>query len=245
MKATIISIIVLVFPLSFVKAQNYFGLLNNHKQVISLGANANPNLNTNANYLFYFENQGKRIEKYGIVAQVIFPLFSQKGFDFDFRLGAGALVSLSDKLKSIAGLSWNFSRTQDLNGRYFHSGFKIDIHPGYYGSKWALAPHLSINYQPWINIKHSEYAINAFQDLYPNNNGQHKAPKDGWFYQNSITFQTGLGVTYYKPNWHINLTAGFQHQPNRLGLITFPDVGILPFYGGVNFGYSILRNKGN
>ncbi len=239
MKTTIISIIVFMFPLSFVKAQNYFGLLNNHKQVISLGANANPNLNTNADYLFYFENQGKRIEKYGIVAQANFPLFSQKGFDFDFRIGTGVLVNFSEKFKSIAGLSWNFSRTEDLNGRYFHSGFKIDIFPGYYGSKWVFAPHLSINYLPWINIKHNEYAKQAFDDLYPNGNGQYNSPKDGWFYQSHLIFQTGVGIAYYQPKWHLNFTAGFQYQPNRLEVISLPDVGILPFYGGINFGYCL------
>lgn len=243
MKTNLYIIILFLLSSTHLKSQNYFGLLNDGRHIISVGSNANPHLNANADYFYGFDSQGKFIERYGFLAQANFPIFSQKGFDFDFRLGAGALVSFSDKFKSIAGLSWNFSRTQDLNGRYFHSGFKIDILPGYYGSKWVFAPHLSLNYQPWINIKHSEYAINAFQDLYPNNDGQHKAPKDAWFSQNNITLQTGLGVAYFQPNWHINLTAGFQHQPNKIRLNAFPDVGILPFYGGVNFGYSILRDK--
>lgn len=220
-------------------AQNYFGLLNDGRNIISGGINANPNLNANADYLLSFENKGKYIEKYGIMAHANFPIFSQKGFDFDFCLGVGALVAITDKVKSITGLSWNFSRSEDLNGRYFHSGFKIDILPGYYGNKWVFAPHLSMNYQPWINIKHSEYAINAFKDLYPNNNGQYNTPKDGWFYQNNITLQTGIGIAYYNPTWHLNLTAGFQNQPNKLGLTALPDIEILPFYGGVNFGYLI------
>ena len=242
MKKALLILTLLFLTISFTNAQNYFGLLHGGGQVFSAGVNANPNLNANADYLFGFGNEGKTIERYGIIAQGNFPIFSQKGFDFDFRLGAGALIAFSDKFKSIVGLIWNISQTNDLNGRYFHSGFKIDLLPGYYGSKWVFAPHLALNYQPWIHIKHSKYAINAFKDLYPNGNGQYKAPKNGWFYQNNITLQTGVGVAYFKPNWHINLTAGFQHQPNRLGLIAFPDIGIMPFYGGVNFGYIIHRD---
>jgi hypothetical protein len=139
----------------------------------------------------------------------------------------------------LTGLTWNFSRTANLNGRYFHSGFKIDFLPGYYGNKWAFALHLALNYQPFIHIKHSDYAKNDFKDLYPNNNGKYTSPQDGWFSQNNLTLQTGIGVTYFQAKWHLNLTAGFQYQPNKLGLIASPDIGILPFYGGLNFGYSI------
>lgn len=224
-------------------AQNLFGLLNDGQPIMSAGINANPNLNANADYLFAFEQREGTVQRFGIITQANFPLFSQKGFDFDFRFGVGALLSFSDKFKTLAGVSWNFSRTADLNGRYFHSGFKIDLLPGYYGSQWVFAPHLSLNYQPWINIKHSDYAINAFMDLYPNNNGQFSAPKDGWFIQNNLTLQTGIGVTYFQPNWHVNLTAGFRHQPNRLGLIALPDIGIMPFYGGINFGYSLSKKQ--
>ena len=242
MKKQITVLIVSFITVNWNYAQNYFGLLHDGGQVLSAGVNANPNLNANMDYLFGLGNEGKTFERYGIIAHANFPIFSQKGFDFDFRIGAGVLVAISDKFKSIAGLSWNLSRTEDLNGRYVHSGFKIDLLPGYYGSKWVFAPHLALNYQPWIYITHSEYARNAFRDLYPNNEGQYKAPRDGWFYQNNITLQTGVGIAYFQPNWHINLAAGFQHQPNRLGLIALPDIGIMPFYGGVNVGYVLGGN---
>ena len=234
--------LLLLFQLS-AKSQNLFGLLNDGQHILSAGVNANPNLNANADYLFALEQREGTVHRFGILTQANFPLFSQKGLDFDFRIGAGALISFSEKFKSLAGVSWNFSRTQDLNGRYFHSGFKIDLLPGYYGNRWVFAPQLSLNYEPFINIKHSDYAKQAFQDLYPSGNGQFNAPKDGWFTQNNLTLQTGIGVTYFQPNWHINLTAGFQHQPNRLGLIALPDIGIMPFYGGVNFGYSIYEKQ--
>ncbi len=239
MKASIFILLASLLFLNKVNTQNLFGLLNDGQHNISAGINANPNLNANADYLFAFEQKEGTLQRFGIITQANFPLFSQKGFDFDFRIGAGALVCISNKFKVITGVTWNLSRTADLNGRYFHSGFKIDLLPGYYGSKWAFAPHLSLNYQPFISIKHSEYAKQAFQDLYPNSNGQFTSPKDGWFQQDNLTFQTGIGFAYFQPKWHLNLTAGFQHQPNRLGLIALPDIGIMPFYSGLNFGYSI------
>jgi hypothetical protein len=239
MKKLLSILVILSLVSSFANAQNYFGLLNKGSHIISVGVNANPDLNSNADYLFNFDGQSKIIDRCGFIVQANFPLFAQKGIDFDLRIGAGALVAFSNKFKSIAGLSWNFSRTEDLNGRYFHSGFKIDYLPGYYGSKWVFAPHFALNYQPWINIRHSEYATNTFQDLYPNNDGQFNAPKNGWFYQNNITLQSGIGIAYFQPTWHLNLTTGFQHQPNRVGIISLPDIGIMPFYGGLNFGYSI------
>jgi hypothetical protein len=232
--------ILLLFQIT-AKAQNLFGLLNDGQHVVSAGVNANPNLNANADYLYNFEQTTGTIQRFGIITQANFPIFSQKGFDFDFRIGVGSLINISNQFKALTGLTWNLSRTADLNGRFLHSGFKIDVLPGYYGNNWIFAPHLSLNYQPWINIKHSEYTINAFKDLYPNNNGQFNSPKEGWFYQNNIILQTGIGIAYFQPHWHINLTAGFQHQPNEIGLIAFPDIGIMPFYGGLNFGYSIVN----
>ncbi len=239
MKHRIIFLLLVISLPKIVCGQNLFGLLNDGKQILSAGINANPNLNANADYLFALAPQEATFQRFGIITQINFPIFSQKGFDFDFRVGAAALLSISNRFKSLTGLTWNLSRTEVLNGKYFHSGFKIDFLPGYYGMQWVFAPHFSCNYQPFINIKHSDYARNAFQDLYPNGNGRFNAPQDGWFYQNHVMLQIGIGVAYFQPKWHLNVTAGFQHQPNRLGLITLPDIGIMPFYGGLNFGYSI------
>jgi len=147
---------------------------------------------------------------------------------------------LGNPLSGFTYKTWNFSRTADVNGQYFHTGLKIDVLPGYYGTNWAFAPHLSLSYQPFIHIEHSEYAKQAFQNLYPSGSGSFTAPKNGWFYQTHLMIQTGVSVAYFQSTWSLNLTAGFQHQPNRFGLLLFPDLGMLPFYGGLNFGYSIV-----
>lgn len=221
------------------KAQNFFSLLGEGDHILTAGLQANPHLNFNADYFFVNKMKEGTFERFGIITQATFPLFSQKGFDFDFQIGAGALLHVSNRFKALTGFTWNLSKTADLNGKYLHSGFKLDMLPGYFSGKWMFAPHFSFSYQPFIHIKHSDYAKKAFSDLYPNANGKYNTPRDGWFYQNNLTLQTGFGIAYLQPKWHLNFTAGFQHQPNRLGLIALPDVGIMPFYGGINFGYSL------
>lgn len=243
MKKTLTVLLISAFLANALTSQNYFGLLNAGQQTVSIGANANPNLNANADYLVGFDTQHKTIRRYGFVAQANFPLFSQRGFDFDLRIGAGALFAFTEKFRAISGISWNLSRTADINGRYIHTGFKLDLFPGYYGKRWVIAPHLAAGYQPWIHIKHSAYVIQAFQDLYPGGDGPFSGPRNGWFYQNYFLLQTGLAVAYFQPQWHLHLTAGFQQQPNRVGLVSLPDIGIMPIYGGVNFGYSIPDRK--
>ncbi len=220
--------------------QNPFGLLHDGHHIVSVGIHANPSLNANADYLFAFEQKDGTFQRFGLMTQANFPLFSQQGIDFDFRIGAGALVGIASNFKALMLLTWNFSRTADVNGQYFHTGLKIDVLPGYYGTNWAFAPHLSLTYQPFIHIEHSEYAKQAFQNLYPSGSGSFTAPKNGWFYQTHLMIQTGVSVAYFQSTWSLNLTAGFQHQPNRFGLLLFPDLGMLPFYGGLNFGYSIV-----
>lgn len=130
MKKTIIVLLLNAFTANALSSQNYFGLLNAGQQTVSIGVNASPNLNANADYLVGFDTQHRTVRQYGFVAQANFPLFSQKGFDFDLRIGAGALFAFTEKFRAISGISWNLSRTADINGRYVHSGFKLDLFPG-------------------------------------------------------------------------------------------------------------------
>lgn len=239
MKPLHIFLVVLLLVTTQTKAQNYFGLLSSGQQMVSAGLNSSPHLNAEACYMMVVKQPHAFAERYGIMAHANFPIFSQKGMDLDLFIGAGALIDISGDLKSVAGLSWKFSRTSDLNGSYVHTGFKFDLLPGYYGNKWVVAPHFALSYQPLINIRHKEYAKKAFSQLYPNGQGKYRAPVDGWFYQNNITIETGIGLAYVRPGWQVNFQAGFRHQPNNLSLMALPDIGIMPFYGRIHFGYNI------
>jgi hypothetical protein len=240
MKSYILSTILLLFC-GGLSAQNYWGLLYPGSNVISGGINAEPGLGFSADYLTQpgAAIKGKSI---GFLANLNVPLFSQRGFDFDLRLGAGVLVDFTDQWKMISGLSWGLYRSTDINGKFWATGFKIDLLPGHYGSKWIIGPHLAFDYRPWVHLKHSDYAKQAFENLYPNGSGKYNEPKDGWFRQSYTNLRTGVHITYFKPDWNINLTAGLEHDFDKVGLFTLPDVGVMPFYGGVNFGYRI-KNK--
>ncbi|GEM_PF-2309503 len=240
MKVHLTALFVWLFLLGTADAQNFFGLLNDAHHFASAGIHAYPHLNASIDYLYASGHREGVLQRFGMITQVNFPLFSQKGFDFDLRVGAGALIGISGQFKTLTGLTWSLSRTADLNGRYFHSGFKVDLLPGYYGGKWAIAPHLSVNYQPLVHIKHGDYPKRAFQDLYISKDGPFTSPQDGWYRQSNLTLQTGIGIAYFRPRWNVNLIAGFQSQPNSIGLSTFADIGMMPFYSGLNFGYAIL-----
>lgn len=153
------------------------------------------------------------------------------------------LLASTPELRAISGISWNLSRTADINGRYIHAGFKLGFFLGYYGKEWVIASHLAAGYQPWTYIKHSAYVIEAFQDLCPGRAGPFSDPGNGWFYQNYLLLRTGPAVAYFQSKWHLHPTAGLQQQPDRVGLVSLPDIGIMPIYGGVNFGYSIPDRK--
>lgn len=239
MKAWIFLGVLVFINLEYLLAQNYFGLLHSGKHFANVGIEANPHLNANVDYMYRPENLNPAGNRLGVLAQFNLPLFTENSFDFDVRIGAGYFVSFSKSFKMISGVSWGFHRTVDLNGRYFSTGFKIDLLPGYYGQKWTIAPHLSLDYRPLLRIKHSTYSRSAFQDIYHGGTATYSGPKDGWFYQNYLLVQSGIAFSFVQPLWNINMTAGFQHHPNKLGLITLPDIGILPFYGELNFGYLI------
>ncbi len=226
-----------------VAGQNYTGLLNDAAHMVSAGLNADPGLNVHADYFAGIQTNRALVPRLCLISRVNFPIFAQKWLNFDFQLGVGCLWNFDERWMALSGLSWHFSRTEDVTGRYLHSGFKLDLYPGYRRGLWAVFPHLGLQYQPWIHLKAGDYARQAFQDLYPDGGEPAYGPKTGWYYQNHFVFQSGLGFGYFPSRWQVNLCAGFQHTFNRLGIVTFPDVGVMPFYGTVNFGYVLQTLK--
>ncbi|MCU0432743.1 MAG: hypothetical protein MUC87_04750 [Bacteroidia bacterium] len=218
-------------------AQDYFSLLNPGSQYVYAGVSAAPALMAQTGYAF----SGVTIKDKPLVftAGITLPLFSQKGFDAELNVGAGYQWALAKNWNMITGLSWNIMRSQDINGRYLCSGFKLDMLPAYYTSHWMTGPHLALDYRPWLHIRHSDYSKEAYTGLYPSGSGTYTTPRDGWFLQDNLALQLGAGVAYFRTHWNINLKAGFNWQPNRLGLISLPDIGIMPFYGSVNVGYKL------
>lgn len=218
-------------------AQYYNGMLSEQRHQVTAGMHASPHLSAVAGYQYTSRIHFSWMHTVAFHTHFRVPLFSQTGHDINWSAGAVGLSKLSEKFQIRTGLAYNLSKTADLNGKYITSGFTLDCLSGYYGEKWILGVHLAARYLPWIHIRHSTYATQAFNDLYPSGTGTYTAPRDGWFIQQNLVLQTGAGVTYLHKNWNLQLIGGFQFQPNKLGLRSLPDIGIMPFYGGLVFGY--------
>lgn len=225
------------------EAQFDNGLMQQTPHNLSVGAQASPHLSAVVSYLYNSRVQLPLFDKTGFTTQLRLPLFSQSGTDISWNGGVVGISGISGKFKLRTGLVWELGRSSDLNGNYLLSGFKLDLLPGFYSEKWIMGVHLSVNYLPWIHIRHSDYAKEAFHDLYPSGSGTYMGPKDGWFIQQNLLLQTGIGMTYLHRNWNLQLVGGLQLQPNQIGVFSLPDIGIMPFYGGMTFGYAFGKSS--
>jgi len=233
-----VSYIVLIFLISLFKAesQNHFGTLHQGNHYNNFGIMANPHLVFNTDYRASLPNVRLFGQKINFILTFSVPLFTSNWFDIDGRLSSSYLIDITGDFKTIIGLSYNLSRSEDINGSYYTFGRKVDLYPGYFGDTWVFAPHFSVDYRPLVYIKHKANAIEAFEDLYPNSKGKYNAPKDGLYYQTLFIWQFGLTAIHRTPERNINITGGFQYMPNKLDIISFPELGILPIYGGINVG---------
>lgn len=236
-------VIVSLLSANRLHAQYDNGLLQQKPHNVSIGAQTSPHLSGVVSYLYNSRMHTERISKIGFTTQLRIPLFSQSGSDISWNSGVVGLSGISGKFKLRTGLAWELGRSSDLNGNYLLSGFKLDLLPGFYGEKWILGVHLSVNYLPWIHIRHSDYSKEAFHDLYPSGSGTYSGPKDGWFVQQNLLLQTGVGMTYLHKNWNLQFVGGLQLQPNQIGIFSLPDIGIMPFYGGITFGYAWGKSR--
>jgi hypothetical protein len=222
-------------------AQNYFGLLHQAKQTGQFHIAASPSLQLGWDYLISFAGIQLKNRPVGWGASLSMPLFSQEGLDIDFSAGAGYLLPLKNKIQLLTGVKYGFYRTQDINARYINHGIKLDVFPGYYGSKWLFAAHFAIDYRPFVHIRHRAYAKQAFQDLYPHGNGPYTAPQNGWFTQNMRFGSYGICVAYRQEKWHVRMVIDYHCPLTGLGYKIIPELGMMPFNAYAAFCYLISR----
>jgi len=236
-------ILLSIFHSSEILSQNLFGLLSEGEDITSLGFGANPHMDAGLDFMDISKKSENPIERYGFFFSFSMPVFTSDGLDYDLKLGVCALIRHKKQFKSITGITWNFSRTEDINGRYFHSGIKWEILPGQYGKKWAAAPHFGIHYQPFLNVRQKDYGSRTFENLKQNSISEVQKSDISWHLQNYLRFELGLGIAHYDQNYNFNLIGGYSHLRNEPGLIALPELGILPFYSRVNLGYSKKPNE--
>jgi hypothetical protein len=220
-------------------AQEFNSVLYEPGQFAQMGISASPQLNVQLGYATSFKNIQLKKHPVTFVSYVNLPLFSQQRLDIDLHVGAGSLFMFTKKFKMISGFSADVYRTENLNGRFVNSGFRLQLLPGYYGDTWIFAAHIVFDYRPWVNLKHSDYAKQAFQDLYSPNDVRYTSPHNGWHYQSYTTLQSGISVTRKQKLWSISFTAGYLQNFNKVGVSMLTDIGIMPFYGGLSVGRNL------
>ncbi|MCU0391858.1 MAG: hypothetical protein MUE81_12130 [Thermoflexibacter sp.] len=236
---------IFIFSLSFLalisQAQNHFGLLQNARQTAQVQFTANPALSMGFDYLMRVEKVKIKGKPIGIGASLAFPLFSQSQLDIDVSLGASYLAEIKNNWHILSRLKYGFYHTEDINGRFFNHGLRLDLYPMYRKKTWAFAGHLALDYRPFVHITHKEYAKKAFQDLYPNNDGNYAMPQSGWFSQNLLFVNYGIAITYTKEKWNVNFTIDYARSLAKLGNVFMPDIGIIPFSANLGIGYRLAK----
>lgn len=221
-------------------SQNSPVLLSGLKSYIGFGISANPILNASIDYGHQMPKLKIKNNPVSLLTQFSAPLFTKKGFDYDLTVGLGSVIEMKKHFKVLTSMSIPFSRTSDLNATYYNVAFKVDLYPGYCTDRWMIASHLSWQYVPNVHIKNKDYAKESFEDLYTQGTpGRYNKPQDGWFWQNGHILRAGVSLCYVQQKWNINLTGGFQYAYNKLGIVMFPDIGLMPFYGWLNFAHAL------
>lgn len=184
----------------FLHGQNYFSLAHPSKSMVNMGLHADPHMNAQVDFNYSNPEKNSLLQRVGLCFQLHIPIFSQKGFDFDAGIGPIVRLKINSNYSVFGGLQWNISKSEDINAKYIHSGLKLDIIPAFQKNNHLIGFHTGVHYQPWIHIKHKDYAMRRYIDLYPNGNGTYMGPKDGWFTQPYVCIQTGIAYSYLKPD---------------------------------------------
>jgi hypothetical protein len=207
---------------------------------MNIGVGAAPHLDASVGYLFASDSLRLGGLPLGIVGNVSAPLFSQQdGVDASIRAGIGVILPFGGAWRMITGVSWGLHRSEDINARYWATGIKLDLFPGWYGQTWMIAPHLALDYRPFVHLEHKEYARQTFQNLYPNSTVSQREAYNGWLVQQFFLTQTGVSAAYFQDSWNINVVMGLQQHWNRLGILFLPDVGLMPIYGVIGVSFSM------
>src|SRR5689334_17690400 len=114
-------------------AQEFNSVLYEPGHFAQAGVSASPQLNVQLGYATSFKNILLNKQPVIFVSYVNLPLFSQQQLDIDLHVGAGSLLAFTKKFKMISGFSVDVYRTENINGRFINSGFRLQLLPGYYG----------------------------------------------------------------------------------------------------------------
>ncbi|MDX2284554.1 MAG: hypothetical protein NW241_10340 [Bacteroidia bacterium] len=223
----------LLLPAGAAQAQYEMGLLLEAPHSAQIQMTAAPHLALSAQYLRASERLRAGGSPLGIGVSASLPLSALRGFDLDVSAGIAHRWMPHPAWQMLSSLRYGLSATRDLNGQFVHHGLRMDLCPGRYGRRWMLAAHLSLDYRPFVHIRHSAYAQQAFEGL------PQDGPQDGWYTQHLLFSQYGLCAAYRRGRWNAHAGLDYRRAHAQLGRIVLPDIGILPFSGSLGLGFAL------
>ncbi len=202
------------------------------RQQVAGEVTADPSLGMELSYTHRWLGLG-RASQLGIGAWLGFP-FATFGDGRTFDVGVGAAW----QLPLWRGLGLTTHGALDLvTARNPHAdlvglGVELGVLPGWYARRWYVAGELTYDPTLTTHVTHRAAAKAAFEDRYPDAPGTESGPRDGWYRGASHQLRAGMvagGLVRGRVAFYGG--AGFEHTFNDLGIVSFADVGILPFYG--------------
>lgn len=174
-----------------------------------------------------------------------FPVATVRdGRTFDVSAGARHLVRPWRSLGVASRL--RLESVSARNPRFDLVGLRLglDVAPGWYAPRWSVA--CVFGYAPTVatHVHHREASRRAFEDRYPDGSTG-EGPKDGWYRAPAHEVRVGVEAGgLIATRLSLLGAAGFQSPVGGLGLVSFPDVGRLPFFMTLGVGVALGPFRG-
>lgn len=154
------------------------------------------------------------------------------GRSFDASLGANWIVPPVKWLGVVTSAGVVVRSASTPMGDAVGWGLELEARPGWLHERAYVCALLG--WQPMLgtHVRHRQPAVDAFADRYPDQpTTADDRPRDGWYLAPAHRIRLGVdaGITIRRRVTPY-LAGGFEVQPGRLGVVRFPDVGILPFF---------------
>lgn len=158
---------------------------------------------------------------------------ARDGRTYDAALGVSWVAPLWRGLGITGVVSFTLASARNPNADLVGLGLDLSLAPGWYAARWFVAAELGWAPNYALHVKHRAALAATFSDRYPDGHAG-DGPRDGWYRGTANRLRAGLqaGVAIRR-RVSLYAGAGFSHSPGELGVVVFPDVGLLPFFGRV------------
>jgi len=197
---------------------------------LALEVGAQPSLALELSYGRRFSHVVGRTHVTPVVA-LGFPVAGVvDGRTWNADIGASWMVPLWRELGVTANAALTLATARNPNAELAGLGLELGALPGWYSARWFAAAELTYLPSYATHVRHRAAARETFQDRYPAM-ASDAGPRDGWYggsaHRLRVGVQAGLSI---RRRAGFYVAAGYGLSATALGLVAFPDVGLLPFY---------------